>query len=109
MNISYGGANEISRHLARQKHINNEETEKNVIARSDKLTSVFTRKDFSTINAKVKFTDFLVEQNVPLAVSGHAGPLFCSLFPDSKITKEYSCARTKSTLWRKTRLNIGQV
>jgi len=47
--------------------------------------------------AEVKVTNFLVQHNLPLAVADHLGPLFRDIFPDSKITKSYGTARTKST------------
>ena len=34
---------------------------------------------------------------MPTAVADHAGPLFRSMFPDSKIAQSYHCARTKAT------------
>lgn len=49
------------------------------------------------ISAEVKFTAFIVEHNLPLAVADHAGPLFKSMFPDSNIAAKYGCARTKTT------------
>ena len=49
------------------------------------------------IRAEVKVANFLVEHNVPIAVSDHLSPLFRDLFPDSKIAKEYGSCRTKST------------
>ena len=49
------------------------------------------------IKAEVLFSGFLVEHNIPPAVSDHAGPLFRKMFPDSAIAKKYSCARTKTT------------
>lgn len=33
---------------------------------------------------------------MPLDVADHAGPLFRSMFPDSKVAKHYGCARTKT-------------
>lgn len=49
------------------------------------------------IDAEVKFIRFLLEHNLPIAVSDHAGPLFQSMFPDSRIAHYYGCARTKTT------------
>ena len=49
------------------------------------------------IRAEVKVANFLVEHNVPIAVSDHLSPLFRDLFPDNKIAKEYGSCRTKST------------
>jgi hypothetical protein len=49
-------------------------------------------------NAEVLFTNFLIEHNVPIAVSDHAGSLFRKMFPDSEIAKKYGCARTSISL-----------
>ena len=65
---------------------------------SQKVISFFSKKgDTSVINAEVHFTDFLVEHNIALNASDHAGQLFWSMFPDSKIAKEYASARTKTS------------
>ncbi|KAJ8875922.1 hypothetical protein PR048_023830 [Dryococelus australis] len=47
--------------------------------------------------AEVLFTTFLVEHNLPLAVSDHVGPLLKVMCPDSKIIHKYSCKRIKTT------------
>ena len=47
--------------------------------------------------AELSFTGFLLEHNLPIAPTDHAGPLFKKMFPDSKIASKYSCARTKTT------------
>ena len=41
-------------------------------------------------------TNFLVQHNLPLATTDHLGPLFKTIFPDSKIAKSYACGRTKT-------------
>lgn len=43
------------------------------------------------------FTEFLLEHNLPLTVSGHSGPLLRKVFPTSDVAKRYPCARTKTT------------
>lgn len=43
------------------------------------------------------FTSFLVEHNIPLSASDHAGLLFRKMFPDSELAKKYGSARTKTT------------
>ena len=45
----------------------------------------------------MKFAGFLLEHNLPIATADHAGPLFRSMFPDSKIASYYGSARTKTT------------
>ena len=49
------------------------------------------------------FAAFIVEHNVPIAVADHAAQLFRSMFPDSKIAKKFSSARTK------TRQTLGAI
>lgn len=40
---------------------------------------------------------FLVEKNIPLAVSDGFGDILRKMCPDSAIAKKYGCARTKTT------------
>ena len=69
---------------------------------SHKITDCFvSERDNSAlkvIGAEVKFTGFLLEHNLPIAASDHAGPLFWSMFPDSKIAHYCGCARTKTSI-----------
>ena len=39
----------------------------------------------------------LAQHNIPLAIMDHLSPLFRDIFPDSKIAKGFSAARTKTT------------
>jgi len=41
--------------------------------------------------------NFMVEHNVPFAVSDHLTSLIHDIFPDSQIAKQYSSCRTKTT------------
>ena len=41
-------------------------------------------------------TNFLVEHNLPFAVTDHLSPLLRNIFSDSDIAKNYACARTKT-------------
>ena len=72
------------------------------LASSHKITDCFvSERDnlaLKVIGAEVKFTGFLLEHNLPIAASDHAGPLFRSMFPDSKIAHYYGCARTKTSI-----------
>ena len=47
--------------------------------------------------AEVKVTNFLVEHNLPFAITDHLSLLVKDIFPDSQIAKQYSSARTKTT------------
>ena len=44
----------------------------------------------------MKVANFMVEHNVPLAVSDHLSPLFRDIFPDSSVAKKYASCRTKT-------------
>ena len=51
-----------------------------------KIDTFFSKDTkFATVNAETLFTSYLIEHNIPVAVSDHAGPLFKRMFPDSKI------------------------
>ena len=50
-----------------------------------------------TRRAEIKFPGFLAEHNLPNAVADHLSSLTRHCFPDSKIARSYSCARTKSS------------
>lgn len=53
---------------------------------------------FSQITrAEVKVANFIVEHNLPFAITDHLSPLIHDIFPDSQIAKRYACARTKTT------------
>ncbi|XP_071504712.1 LOW QUALITY PROTEIN: zinc finger MYM-type protein 6-like [Diadema antillarum] len=97
--VAHGGITDLDNHVSTTKHIQSEEAEKKAARTSTKVTTFFTSSlsNTATINAEVKFTDFLVEHNLPLAAADHAWPLFRQMFPDSNIAKEYSCARTKTS------------
>ena len=43
------------------------------------------------------FAHFLVEHNIALSASDHAGEMFRNMFPNSKIAKSYASGRTKIT------------
>ena len=66
-----------------------------------KISSVYSTTDTplksKVLNAEVVVTNLLVQHNLPLATADHLGPLFKSIFPDSKIAQSYSCARQKAT------------
>lgn len=47
--------------------------------------------------AEVKMAMLLAHHNIPLSTMDHLSPLFRDMFPDSKIAKGFSAARTKTT------------
>ena len=93
--IHHSGAYDINRHCNTSKHTN-------ALKASDSkpLTSFFNAKkseDNSVIHSEVVFTKFLIDKNIPLAVSDDCGELFQSMFPNSEECKKYRCGRTKTT------------
>ena len=94
VNVSHGGKHDLLKHVAGKKH-----TELARLQNSNsKLTSAFVKtNDFSVIRAEVTFTNFIVENNLPIAVADNAGKLFRKMFPDSECAAKYGCGRTKTT------------
>lgn len=45
----------------------------------------------------MKISNFLVEHNIPFAVTNHLSPLFRDIFPDSSIAKKYASCSMKTT------------
>ena len=60
----------------------------NFVPQNDKLT-------FKISRAEVLMTNFIVENNLPIALVDKCSPLFRSMFPDSQIAKWDQCAKTK--------------
>lgn len=96
--ISHGGVTDCEKHVQTSKHLASVSIKRK---HGGGIANFFARpsaeEDHSVINAEVLFTDFIVEHNIPIAVTDHVGPLIRKMFPDSKIAKAYGCARTKTT------------
>ena len=60
----------------------------NFVPQNDKLT-------FKISRAEVLMTNFIVENNLPIALVDKCGSLFRNMFPDSQIAKQDQCAKTK--------------
>ena len=95
--VCHQGYRDVVRHMKSSTH----RSTSRVIVQSGKITDSFLseKQDISTkvIAAEVKFTAFFLEHNLPIATADHAGPLFRSMFPDSKIASYYASGRTKTT------------
>ena len=65
----------------------NAKAEKAAVSSSGDLRNMFRCENYSVISAEVKFTDFLVEHNIPLVASDHACALFRAMFHGSLILK----------------------
>lgn len=94
VNVSHGGKADIKLHIASRKHQGYVRAADN----QSNLVSFFqSDNDHGAIRAECLFTAFLVEHNIPLSVSDHAGPLFRKMFPKADEAKRYACGRTKTT------------
>lgn len=92
--VAHGGLNDCTKHVGSVSH----KQKASVAGQSQKITSFMSgSSQLQCINAEVLFTNFIVEHNLPIAVTDHAGPIFRKMFPDSDIAKKYGCARTKTT------------
>ena len=85
-------SNDIRNHIQTTKHQTNVK-HANGSNKSLTLDRFFHPDNFDVINAEVTFTDFLVEHNMQLSASDHAGACFRKMFPDSKIACQYACAQ----------------
>lgn len=94
--IASGGENDIARHLKTDKHVDNVkccDSNKDV-----DIGNFFAKeKDLSVIRSEVLTVKFLVDNNIPLAVSDKLGSFLREVCPDSDIAKKFACARTKTT------------
>lgn len=94
--ISHGGRSDCRRHIEGPRHVNFAKLKgsnrqlSSMLKESNETTS-------SVIKAEALFTNFLIEHNCPLSIADHSSKLFKVMFPDSKIAKKFSCARTKTT------------
>ena len=73
-----------------------------LILRNDKnkltdfgASSVTSNLNQKVVKAKLLFSGFLVEHELPLATANYVAKLFRNMFPDSKIVNKYRCGRTK--------------
>ena len=95
--MCHQGYRDVERHIKGTVH----QSKSRDVSQSAKITNTFiSEKDGmcnKVISAEVKFAAFMLEHNLPIATADHAGPLFRSMFPDSKIATYYGAARTKTT------------
>ena len=96
ISVEHGGRDDVRRHIATSKHAEIAKSRSSSRTVASFFTQQGNEEDHIT-RAEIYFTGFLVEHNIPIAASDHAGPLFKKMFPDSKIASKYGCARTKTS------------
>ena len=90
ISVKYGGRNDILRHIVSDKHC---ATSTKARSNTPAIDGFFCKSgaDDCIVKAEMLFTGFLIEHNLNVASSDHAGPLFRRMFPDSKIAAKYVC------------------
>ena len=98
ISVAYGGQKDLRRHEATTLH-----TSARTAVRSSASLRDFVsvgpgpRRDQAVVKAEVKFSYFIGEHHLALAVADHCSKLFSSMFPDSDIARAFKCGRTKAT------------
>ncbi|XP_063215641.1 uncharacterized protein LOC134527170 [Bacillus rossius redtenbacheri] len=93
--VSHGGRWDVVKHIQTKKHQDNVRC----VDANKKLSfcGSASRQEESVTNAECLFTCFVLEHNLPVSCSDHAGLLFRKMFPDSAIAQQFGCARTKTS------------
>ena len=96
-NVRHGGINDVKKHLATTKHqqsLSATESSRNL---RGLLRTGQSPIEEAVTRAEVLFAEFISEHNLSFSLSNHFTHLTSSMFPDSKIAKAFSSARTKTT------------
>ncbi|XP_071507007.1 uncharacterized protein [Diadema antillarum] len=100
ISVEHGGRDDIRKHVGSKRHTDIAK-ERSSSTSTGTLLNYFTKQGTSeeedVTRAELLFSGFIVEHNLPISVSDHAGPLFQKMFPDSKVASKYGCARTKTS------------
>ncbi|KAJ8028967.1 hypothetical protein HOLleu_28235 [Holothuria leucospilota] len=96
--VTHGGINDVRKHLNTEKHVKCakclESTSKAVF---DKFKVSTGNHTDNVTKAELLMQGFVIEHNLPIAVCDHFTKLVKNMFPDSRIAKDFSASRTKST------------
>ena len=77
LSIGHGGLQDVKKHVATAK----QQAKQHTSISTRKVTDMFVvDEDVSIIRAGTLFTDFVIEHNLPLACTDHAGSLFRKMF-----------------------------
>ena len=106
ISVAYGGQKDLRKHEATTIHM----SASRAVCTSGSLRDYIgsgpgPRRDQAVVKAEVKFSYFIGEHHLALAVADHCSKLFSSMFPDSSIARAFKCGQTKATATVKV---IGQ-
>ena len=98
ISIAYVGNKDLKRHELTSVH----QSASTSVKATRSLTAYFTnasgpKREQAVVEAEVKFSYFIGEHHLALALADHCSRLFPSLFPDSAVAKAFKCGRTKAT------------
>lgn len=108
ISVGHSGFYDVERHVNCGKHKTKaealEKDSKEGKPQQKPMTQFFapqksdmSKEDCDVMRAETLFAHFIVEHNLPLSVSDHAGELFRQMFPGNPIAKKYASGRTKTT------------
>ena len=95
LSIQGGGAHDIKMQVSQLSHKQRESAKSQSGSLLDYTARTTSLKKQVTA-AELRYTDYIIEHNIPLAASGHASDVLKKMFTDSEIAKSYSCKRTKT-------------
>ena len=96
--IAGGGVHEVKRHCETAKHrclLNGVLAQPSISAMMARASTDSLKE--KTIKSELFFARFVAEHNLSFATADHLTKLCKVMFPDSKITESFACARTKTT------------
>ena len=95
-NIAHGGLNDIKRHADGAKH----QSKLKELASNSTLMSLYSSQrrehEKSVISAEIMMAQFIAMHNLPFEAADHLSTLLPTMFPDSKIAKDFACKHTKT-------------
>ena len=86
----------LDRHWNSEKHIDLLNSKRDQRPITQLFVAVVSDVDRLVSTDEVKVNGFLAEHNLPFATADHLGPLFSTIFLDSKITKPYACGKSEA-------------
>lgn len=94
--IEWGRRTDLERHIKTPKHETRAKVKRTTLNLTSMINKQPTSQETKTTRAELLFTNFLIEHNIHLVVSDHAGDLFRKMFDDSDTAKKFKCGKTKT-------------
>ena len=94
INISQGGKNDVEKHVGTSGNVAAVHASKGSANLSSFLQLESSQEGSEAVT---RWAQFLTKHNVAYLASDHTSKFFKKIYPDSKIAKNFGCARTKAT------------